>query len=451
MGSLIRVGVPEPWAPVAAPAVSLGRIGDETDEVVGAEDSWGAFDQPETDVLEGDMEAAAREVAALLLSVSGCTVGRSDWLTIRRGRISKRGFVTGRVHYSGRRIHRMAITLGPNSDLAEVFATLAHEVAHAASPARGHGRGFKETFLGLARAVWGDEFFDGADVGEPYHEMDGWVSAGIRAARSRGEPPYRREGETEQRGARIRGVLKLRRLAENQVGTEEGRLATAMANTIVTVWGLGSVKADLPDDVSDSLCDRFQYIGKRCPWRRKLAWAVGAFFDVYILCQARAGTMHWFGKQSAIEAGFYLYGVAEAHIERELVKHLQVWDAEGRLNGLHGRGESANFRATAVWALGDKLRKLRRLEARAAADAAFEAEVVGDVEAVDAEQTGLALYSIETAEAFALDECEKKHGTRKLGKSRRAKWSWNDQGALAGKSVPLSAGLDGPAEVRRIS
>lgn len=217
----------------------------------------------------------------------------------------------------------------------------------------------------------------------------------------------------------IRRVLKLRRLAEASCGEPEGISATAMANDLVATWDLFDVRADLDEGKIDKMCDRWVYIGKRQKWRRSLAWAVGAYFDVYILAQRDRGTLHWFGKLSAIEAGLHLFEVAQAHIERCLTEHLKHWVGDH-----HVRTEATNFRYSATYGLGQKLSKLKADEASGA---------VGE--------TALVAYSFEAARTFA-QEMAAKRG-KKFRRGRKSKWSLNDAGVSAGRSVPMGRAIGG--------
>jgi hypothetical protein len=430
---------PEPWAPATSATVRLGREENPGDVTSGEPQNL-----PPSDPVGADLGGRIHEVAGFLCNVSGVTLEEGA-LVIRQGRTHKRGFVTGRVWYEQGQpraaIQRLVLTTCPNSDDAEIFTALVHEFAHAVAPERGHHTEFKQACKDLASEVWGWLYFTEVDVAEPSATVDGWIACGIRAAMCGGTRPARRKYAMEQQVSIIRRVLKLRRLAEDVVGTPEGISATAMANGIVTLWGLGDVRADIPEGVGDEMCDRYTFIGHRQKWRRQVAWAVGSFFDLYVLSQAKQGTMHWFGKNSAVEAGIHLFRVAEAHIERRLKDHMEEWDGQGRPNGLHGRSEATNFRYSAAKSFKVKLTGLKAEAAEAAPDEASGAVPDEATEAFEAavSSTAMMAYNKELAVSFAKGLLESR-GVRTTT-AKGASWTRNEAGTRAGRTVPMGQGM----------
>lgn len=404
--------LPARWAPFEAQTVNLGRP--EHDDT--------APDATEAQDYTGSMVEALEDMADLLRAMTDTPhLG----LNIRQSKTNKRGFCTGRVN--GRRI---VVTLCPNADLAEAYATLVHEFAHAWHGV-GHCLQFKQDLVTLASEIWGANYFEHVDTSLPYHKVDSLVTSGIRAAENEQAPPQLRTGEPERQGQTIRRVLKMRRLAEKHPGTPEAISATAIANDLVALWDLGHVTADISGEVEDALCDEWVFIGKRQKWLRSLMWAVCGYFDVYALSQSGQGTMHLFGKHTAVMAALHLFEVAKAHIERRLAEHFEQWEAEGRPNGAHKRTEGTNFKYSAARALRWKLQDMAKEDKQAD-------------EAAPSGTTALVSYSQKDAEAFAYEAYERLHGRKmRVSTEKSASYSYSAAGAAAGRSVPMGQGVGG--------
>ena len=186
------------------------------------------------------------------------------------------------------------------------------------------------------------------------------------------------------------------------------------------------------------MCDQYVRVGKRQKWARNLMWAVCSFFDVYAISQAGMGTMHLFGRHTAIQSALHLFEVARAHIDRKLGEHLDLWEEQGRPNGKHKRTESTDFRYSAVMGLRGKLRDLTRQEKR-------------EEQARPQDTTALAHYDQKAAEQFMHDLHASKFGTKmRLRTEASARYSRNAAGIAAGRSVPMGDGI-GSSSTKRLT
>lgn len=414
MTTALIANAPRAWAPFEAETINLGR--EAHDESEPQKFEWSYAGQHENDLIE---------LAALL----EITIDKElTDLVLRQGHKNKRGFCSG--HARGNRI---VVTVCPNADVAEAMATLVHEATHVAGE-RQHNEAFNRRMLDIAGDVWGTGWFDMVDPRQPTWKVDSWLATCIRAAEYDREIPTSKAGDPERQGAVIRRVIKLRRIADKHPGTPEAISATSLANDLVVLWDLGVVKADISDGVEDALCDQYVVVGKRKKWLRNLMWAVCGFFDVYAIAQASMGTMHLFGRHTAIQSAMHLFEVAKAHIERRLTEHLERWESAGRPNGKHKRRESTDFKYSAARALRLKL------------------ERKDDPGAVPQGSTALAHYDKKAAKQFMHDTHERLFGSKvRLRTEPGARYAHNAAGAAAGRSVPMGAGVTNQSGALRLT
>jgi hypothetical protein len=253
----------------------------------------------------------------------------------------------------------------PNADLAEILATLVHELAHPLSALRGgtgkHDLVMKRTMVDLAARQWGESWFATAHqrLEQATHVVDGWLTTCIRAALRDAEPPTPRVAEDEQM-ARILGRLKkLRDLGADQCGRPEGITATAAANDLVTCYELGLRGGELADIDPEQMVDRWLVMSDASVWRRTLVHAVAHFFDVFSLAMPSNGRMHLFGTYADVVAAEYLIDVSAARIDRACAAHIESWKKQvGRTTGGETRREKIAFCTSAVMAFHRKLQAI---------------------------------------------------------------------------------------------
>ena len=130
-------GLPLPWVPATNAKRTLELRDDDE-----AEGEIVCVQQPKP-IRQGANTNATGDVEREFARLSSLAGFEDIDLDTRRASIDKHGFVTGRVHADRTFApSRVAITICPNSDHAEIFATLAHELAHPRSKDRGHGTAF---------------------------------------------------------------------------------------------------------------------------------------------------------------------------------------------------------------------------------------------------------------------------------------------------------------------
>lgn len=413
-------GLPLPWVTPTAATEALGRPADEGDVVVeasaldAAPEGRAATAWLSDAIIRDDLTRIARRLGLPAIP-----------LTIRRGAVHKRGFVTGRVHLRGSRPLRMIVTTCPNADRAEVAATLLHECVHALTPGAGHAVRFKRRLVESAEAVWGEALFAGARaaISGPYSTIDAWIAVGIRAHLEGRPPPAAIVPGEAAIAVVVRRIQKLRALAHDQLGTPEGCSADARANTLIVTHGLGRYQIALPDDLGAAPCDRWLAVGKRTPWKADVAFAVARFCDVFALSHPQFGGMHLFGRQGDVITAEHLWGVAVEHLERRCAEHMRGWRAANpRQTGSAVTSQRIAFLRAAAAGLSEALR-----EALAGEDAAAD--------------------RLQAAEDFARVEHEKRGMRwRGGGRGRRRR---NAAGFEAGKALRLSRAVEG-AEAQRL-
>lgn len=365
-------GLPLPWvAPRPAIEDLGGRAADEDDaiEVTGLAPESTAATAPESTATSAEGTPLAPELARAVMAAYPQLLAAAGFeaatpLHLARAPTHRLGFVTGRVfHDPTYRPLRIVLSACPNADLAELLATLAHELAHPASRTRGHGLAFKTTLVELAERTWGVRWFGPAraHLGASYRRVDAWLTCGIRAALRGSEPPIARAFEGDQQLARIvMKVKKLRDLAADQLGKPEGIVATATANELVTTWQLEGFAFD--GATHEQLVDAWVALPDAAQWRKTLAHAVAAYCDVFSLAMAKAQRMHFFGRHGDVVTAEYLFSVSAARIDRECAEHLDGWRVRARARGPITAGdtlrEKTSFCDSAAIAFKHKLEAL---------------------------------------------------------------------------------------------
>ena len=426
-------GRPLPWVPVEAPRVSVGAGVTRDEDVALVGDH-----EPLPDLTEIAPPADApipdrtiRELHERLCAGAGLSPVP---LELRRGTESRRGFVAGRVWYGPTfRPRRITLTTCPNADLAEIAATLVHELAHPLSQTTKHGRRFKETLVGLAAAEWGEAHFVEAKerLREGFHEVDLWVTSGIRAAMAGDSPPRAKQGDDGRMAGIVSRLRALRARARDQLGRWEGVIATALANDIVTLYGLESYQVRVDAGIHDQMVDRWVPIEKRKVWKRSLAHAVARFCDVFSLAVPKRGMMHYFGTYGDVVAAEYLYQISEERIERDCEAHIRRWKGamrSARPRAADTRSERVAFCDSAEKAFREKLRAIAR------------ARNGGAPRSPGRDEDEDTSPSVATAEAFARAEHEKRGRLWSSGTGKYIRP--NAAGAATGRAMQVVRGLD---------
>lgn len=341
--------------------------------------------EPDAQVV-GDLEALPRETAPKA-AASGSLGTLDDQTIIRwhetlcraagldtipelqliRGEVHQHGFCTGRVWFTRDGfVRRIKLTTCPNADLAEVLATLCHELAHPLARSSHHDTAMKDALLALCGRQFGARFF--AHVAtiaatERMSVVDAWVALGIRQALKGGDPPGPKAVDDGQMAKVLGRIRKLRQLAKDQRGLPEGVLATSSANDLATQHGLayqgldGQAADDLEDD---KVVDRFVVMSDGSVWRRLLAHDIAGYFDVFALSVPGAGRMHLFGAHPDVVGAEYLFAVSARRIERECEAHIKRWKARrGKTTSAETRKEKTSFCDSAAIAFGKKLKSYR--------------------------------------------------------------------------------------------
>lgn len=426
-------GRPLPWVPLRHQLEALGAgEGDDDDAVpLGGGDALPSA--PAAQEADGDQPLPSAEILAWVERLSREAGFGPMPVTLTRGKVNKLGFTTGRVWYGPVRAPlRIHLTTCPNSDLAEVLATIVHELAHPLSGTREHGEPFKLAMLELACRSWGSPWFAEASqrIAERHAVLDSWLAAGIRSALRGGAPPMARSGDDGSMARVVTKVRKLRGLAADQLGRPEGITANAMANELVTLYGLGAYGVRLDAGIQRQMVDRWVPLKEGSVWRRVLAHAIAKAADVFALALPRTSRMHFFGRYSDVVEAEYLFSISEARIDRECERHLEVWKA-GRVYLRAGDvvRERVSFCDSAVLAFDRKLEQILAEEGPPSA------------------ALGAGQKAVEAAEAFARVEHEKRGGGWKAGGRRTTRD--NAAGLKVGEALELVRGLTSSAPAQK--
>lgn len=274
----------------------------------------------------------------------------------------RRGFCAGRVWMREGRPLRILLQPAPNSDRAEILATLAHEVAHPRANRGDHGLEFKRALLELAGETWGSTWFESADPGASYRDLDRWIATGLRARLADREPPRPRTGDEGQTAKIVARIRKLHALADHRPGTAEAITAAGRANDLVTVYGLGGYQVQIDAGIDEQMVDRWVALAPRKVWQRQLAHGLARYFGVFSLAMARKARMHIFGRHADVVATAWLLEVCIEKIERACEAHIQAWKRLRPRSSGEGRSERTAFCDNAVWAFRRKLEGLASLE-----------------------------------------------------------------------------------------
>ena len=408
-------GCPLPWVPLKPLTVELDGPGahDLDDDVVFVTElPPDDGEQPITDEYAW-VQAESRRLSELL--------GFPAFpLVVAPVKSQRRGFCGGKIwmHHDGTPL-RVVLRPCPNSDHAEIQATLLHELTHALTPRAGHGPAFCLRLVQLAGEIHGAEHFVHAPTAPPCASVDRWLATGIRAAIGNKPPPAPKDAQEGKLIKVISKIRKLHALADAQVGSQEAITACGLANDLVTVYKLGGYELQVAAGLDEQMVDRWMSLPRGAVWRRNLAHEIARFFGVFSLHNAGKRRMHLFGRHADLVATIYLYEVCEAAIARGCGAHLKEW----RMQERRARGEAAKERTdfcdAAVRAFRKKLRAI-----------ASESDHVGGP-------------ALESAEGFAAAE------HRKRGKHWGSE-AWRDQrtnaaGARLGGSLEVVRGVGGGA------
>lgn len=400
-------GVPLSWCPVTPVREALVEGSDDDDAFEGVPPQTDDPDAPEWVLAE----------ARALSSLAGLPDSPIAWRPSRRHR---RGLCTGRVWMRDGRPLQVLLSPCPNSDRAEVLATLVHELAHPLV-GRGHDRAFRQALLTLASTRWPGAF-GAADAGMSYPDLDRWIASGIRAALRDREPPHARTSNDGNTARLVTRIRKLHALAEAQLGQPEGIAAASRANDLITIYGLGGYRVEIAAGLDDQMTDRWVLVQPRQRWQRFLAHAIARFFGVFSLEMARLGRIHFFGRHADVVATAYLCDVTMEAIRRGSDAHIAAWKRTGRRTAGQVRSERVAFCGSATVTFSERLRTLREPRAEQARH---------------------------DAEAFAAVEHDKR-GVR-WGRARRATVTHNAAGVAAGNQLPIVRGMEGRRAPKRLT
>ncbi|MBI5545461.1 MAG: DUF2786 domain-containing protein, partial [Deltaproteobacteria bacterium] len=354
-------------------------------------------------------------------------------LVVRRGSSDAHGFVSGSIEMTSRFIpRRIVITTCPNADQAEILATLIHEMAHPLSRcARGHGPEFCKTLVDLAARLWGEAYVAAAraHLAGPYAVVDRWVSCGARASLAGREPPQRKVCDDGHAARVVSKIAKLWALASDQLGKPEAIGATALANELITAYGLDGNQISTAPSIDDQLTDRWIFLEQRQPWQRGLAHKVARFNGVYSLSMDAKARMHFFGRYSDVVAAEYLCSISIERIKRECAAYLEELRRRGQLSGGEARRAGVAFCDSAVREFGKKLQAIAAEES---------ARSPGPTEPAAA---------LDEAESFAMQQCEMRGMRVRTGRGRAIRHS--AEGAEAGRRMQVVRGLDSQGSAPR--
>jgi hypothetical protein len=417
-------GRPLPWVPTvprsSASALETGRDDDarvDDREVL-----------PECPQPVGDDEGAVIATSTIRQWFSQlCATARFPEvsLIVKRGRTDGRGFVGGSVEMtSGFAPRRIVITTCPNADQAEIVATLVHEMAHPLARSRDHGPAFCQTLVDLASRLWGEPYFAGARAAAagPYAVVDRWVTCGARAALAGRDPPARKVCDDGHAARIVSKIAKLWALASDQLGKPEAIGATALANDMITVYGLDRSQVCTAPNMGDQLTDRWVLLEPRQPWQRTLAHDVARFNGVYSLSMDSKARMHFFGRYSDVVAAEYLCSISTERIKRECAAHIEDQRRKGLLLRGEARRASVAFCESAAREFG---RKLERIVAEESARSPGPTEQ---------------FVALGEARSFARRQLEMRGARVTAGRGREFRHSAD--GAEAGRRMQVVRGID---------
>lgn len=422
--------LPQSWVTPEAPETLLITLDEEPEDWFETDAQW-----DETGTVEPD--AVVRAEFNRLCDIVGVAPFP---LRILHKEVLRQGFVRGRVRHV--EPHWMRLTLSPNSDRGETFATLVHEFAHLYVP--DHSLAFKETMVDLACGAYGDAYFTQARrlTHERTTVVDLWVAVGIRAALANATPVAMKQARHEERLLKVVDkIQKLQRLANRNPGTHEACAACGLANTLVAQYGLQEYRMVLPDaSIDEEMADIWLEVGRRIPWKRRIGHAMATHCNCFSLYQSRTGLMHFFGKYGDL---MHAEQLVKAHIPLLECQAERYMTTQRIKLGCFERGEARTLRAaflnSAAIALQCKIEKAKRDErAYAAANA----------EAVMSKATALTLNDLSNAEVFAAELFEDRGKMWSSGRSQR--YTHSEAGANAGRNARLSRGV-GVATQRRLT
>jgi hypothetical protein len=408
-------GVPLPWVPSTPPVEGLASPGDRE----GDAQSLG----PDATLPLTPGEPPPLWLHEALKELCGRAELPLPELIVRPVATPRRGFCSGRVWMRGHRPLRVLLRPGPNSDEAEILATLAHELAHPKAARSDHGVAFKEALLNLARLMWGEQWFASADPRTSYRDVDRWISTGLRASLAHREPPRPRTGDEGQTARIVARIRKLHALAEHRPGEPEARTAAGRANDLVTIYGLGGYQVQIDAGIDEQMVDRWVVLKRRAVWNRQLGHAVARFFGVFSLAMARQGRMHFFGRHADVVGTVYLVEICRDKILRACDRHISAWKIEMPRTAGETRSERVRFCDNAVFAFSQKLDAIRDIEP-------------GTESALD------------EAEDFALEEHRKRGAGWRT--ARRRTIERHEAGQAAGRALEVVRGVSGGGGPKRI-
>jgi len=422
-------GRPVPWAPpVSRPEFVAGADERDADAFVLDQDEALPKVRREAGPSQAPFipDAAIREWFERFVSHAGFSP--TPELSLVRGTTHRLGFVPGRVWFrKGGRVLRVHLETCPNADLAEILATiiheLAHPLAHGQTGSRAHDLPMKRAMVELAGRHFGPAHFAAAHerADAPYATVDAWLSTCLRAA-LRGAAPPRAKALDDDQTARLLGRLKkLRELASDQRGLPEGITATSAANDLITTHELGIRGVELAAIDPAQQIDRWIVFPDGGVWRRSLAHGIAQHFDVFSLAMSKRGRMHYFGTYADVVAAEYLYDISAARIDRACSAHIERWKAKvGKTTGGTTRSEKISFCDSAVAEFRRKLAAIR---------------------AEDRSSRVSTAVALEAAEAFAWRE----HSRRGLGWSSTGTRTYreNAAGTALGRTMDVVNGVDG--------
>lgn len=413
-------GRPQAWVPVQHRTTTLGR--EESDDDATIVEGPGGLPPLESD--ERACVVTNDEIRGWFAKLSQVAGFGEIPLSLARGTEDKLGFTTGRVWFRSDGVPlRVHLTTCPNSDLAEILATIVHELAHPLARARDHGERFVAAMVGIAEKAWTPGAFAEARRrrGERSRAIDYWVATSIRAALRGDAPPVARTGDDGQMARVVTKIRKLRELAANQLGLPEGINATAAANDLVTLYDLGDYQVRIDAGIHDQMVDRFVPIREGAVWRRDLAHGVARASEVFALSIVQKSRMHFFGRYADVVQAEYLFQISEARIDRECDRHLAEWKkTRGPVTAGDVKRERTSFCDSAVRAFCLKLQSIA-------------------AEADRAPRAGSASPALARAEAFAQHEHEKRGSGWRSGGTRTTRD--NAAGREVGRSLEVVRGV----------
>ncbi len=420
-------GLPLPWVPPRPRHEPSAEADDDRDDdvrVLAPTDRLPLVHLPPPDDADAFIDSATiRRHFADLCETAGYS--EPPELTLTRGRENRLGLVSGRVWFRvGGAPLRVHLTTCPNSDLAEVLATIVHELAHplahTTTGSRAHDEPMKRAMVDLASTHFGERWFETARtrISGPVRALDYWLASSIRAALRSNDIPRPKSTDDTQLARTLGKLKKLRELANNQLGRPEGIAATATANDLVTHYDLGSYGVGLPEIDDEQLVDRWVKLHDNAVWRRLLAHGVAAHFGVFSLAINNTLHMHFFGAYADVIAAEYLYSVSAARITRECEAHIAAWKkVRGKTTSAETRVEKTSFCDCAVIEFRKKLKH------------------IADEDSADTEDT------LEEAEEFARVEHEKRG--RGWASARKKLYRENAAGRAAGRAMEVLHGVSG--------